>query len=255
MDGPLEESERRASETADLLEEETHPWVGLVWKVLLAWIAHLGLVAMIVVLVYGAAAPFFDWLDEATLRWLYGAYGPEGAAWAGRVSLLGQPYVAVPLLVSALLVVFAYASLREAFFVFAVYFFAGADYLVLVQLFGRARPHLFEQLPEPTGFGTPSGHATATMALFCGAALVAWRHHGRRSAPFVAICVLVFVAVGLSRVYLQVHFPTDVALAWIVTGTWMWIAHALMFQRVVRDRGGARARSPSGRGRRRRGAR
>lgn len=231
----VDETEQHASETADVVEEETHPWVALVWKVILAWIGHLGLVALIAALVYGAAAPFFDWVDEATLRALFVAYNGSGAAFAELVSLLGQPYVVVPLLLSALGLVFVYASLRDAWFVFLVYFFAGADYLILNQVIGRPRPHLFDQLPEPTGFGTPSGHATATMALFASVAVVTWRHLGSRGASIVALAVLTFVSVGLSRVYLQVHYPTDVLLAWILTGTWMWIVYALMWKPGVRS--------------------
>lgn len=220
----------RESQTSDVGRVERRPAWGLTWRVLVAWAFHLGLVALLVLVVYGTAAPLLDGFDEWLLRAAYRHYSDANAAFAEGVSLLGQPYVAVPIMLSGIAIVFVYVSPRAALFVFLVYFFAGADYLILNQLIGRPRPHLFEALPTPTGFGTPSGHSTATMALFGSLAAVVWRRLERRGLWLVIPLVLVFVAVGATRVFLQVHRPSDVLLAWLMTGTWMWIVYALMFR-------------------------
>jgi len=236
------------TETSDLGRTERSPAWALTWKVALGWAIHLGLVALLVLAVYGTAAPLLDGLDEALLRAAYRQYSERGAAVAEAISLLGQPYVAVPTMTIGVAITFVYVSPRAALFIFLVYFFAGADYLILNQLIGRPRPHLFEELPAPVGFGTPSGHSTATMALFGSLAAVVWRRFGRGGAWLGVPLVTTFVLVGATRVYLQVHRPSDVLLAWLMTGTWMWIVYALMFRPRARASastgGGSSPRSP-----------
>lgn len=84
----------------------------------------------------------------------------------------------------------------------------------LKSVFGHPRPfHLDPSVAiagVSTGFGFPSGHAQVS-ATFWGA--WAWEIN-RKSFSWVA-AILVFL-VGLSRVYLGVHFPTDVLVGWVV---------------------------------------
>lgn len=195
-------------------------------RLIVAWLAHLAAILVLAGLLYRAAGPLLDLLDDATLRAVYRVYSAQGAEIAETIALLGQPWLSVPVLVAICGLVFVYVGPREAFFVSVVYFFSGADYLVLVEIFARARPHLFEELPAPTGFSTPSGHATATMGLWLSLAWIAWRREHRGLA---AICAILWIASGLTRPYLQVHYPSDVLLAWILTGTWMIVVHALVY--------------------------
>jgi membrane-associated phospholipid phosphatase len=194
-------------------------------RIVVAWLAHLAAVLILAGLLYRAAGPILDLMDEAGLRAMFGLYTVTGAEIAETIALLGQPWLSVPVLVAACGIVFVYVGPREALFVFVVYFFSGADYLILVEVFARARPHLFEELPPPTGFSTPSGHAIATMGLWLSLAWIAWQRDHRGLA---AVCALVWIASGLTRPYLQVHYPSDVLLAWILTGTWMIVVHALL---------------------------
>lgn len=101
----------------------------------------------------------------------------------------------------------------------------GVRYAVMYAV-ARPRPPVGDWAAHASGFAFPSGHAT-TSALAAG--LLVWAV-SRAAAPATArLCwaLLAFwaVAVGLSRVYLGVHWPTDVlggwlfALAWL-TGTW-----------------------------------
>jgi undecaprenyl-diphosphatase len=102
---------------------------------------------------------------------------------------------------------------------------AGAQVLnqVLKFVFQRARPEAFFGFPDPVTYSFPSGHAI-TAASFCGvlAAIVAVREK-RRAARAAVWCaaVLAAAAIGLSRVYLGVHYPSDVVAGYAVAVVWL----------------------------------
>ncbi|MBA3345852.1 MAG: phosphatase PAP2 family protein [Gemmatimonadales bacterium] len=108
---------------------------------------------------------------------------------------------------------------------------------VLKQTFGRARPTpFFDHYPAPETFSFPSGHALFSVCFFGGvAALLAARI--RRPAFRVAVWLLagaVIVLIGLSRVYLGVHYPSDV-IAGYSAGT-IWVAAVALADRVAERR-------------------
>lgn len=88
---------------------------------------------------------------------------------------------------------------------------------------GRERPDLFPRRGMYNWASYPSGHAIVTTALFFTAALILYRRRGWRW-PFAAATV-VLLANAYSRLYLAVHWPTDIlggvlmGLVWLV-GTW-----------------------------------
>jgi undecaprenyl-diphosphatase len=96
---------------------------------------------------------------------------------------------------------------------------------VLKLLFARPRPHLFPWLTGARGWSFPSGHTlTATvlgglLAWLMGRRLDGWR----RVALWVGAGLWV-VLVGLSRVYLGVHYPSDVLASLAVGGLCLLVA-------------------------------
>jgi undecaprenyl-diphosphatase len=94
---------------------------------------------------------------------------------------------------------------------------------LLKEIFRRSRPEL-EHLLVVHGYSFPSGHAMISMG-FYGMLFVIWaieRHQRLSGVALPVLCGIVFIVlVGLSRIMLGVHFPTDVftgfaaGLAWI----------------------------------------
>ncbi len=77
-------------------------------------------------------------------------------------------------------------------------------------------------LSSETSFGIPSGHAQNSAAVWV--TLAAWtgrKWPAYRRVVWIAAVAIVFL-IGLSRIYLAVHFPSDVLLGWIIGGLLAW---------------------------------
>ena len=101
---------------------------------------------------------------------------------------------------------------------------AGASVLTIVtkNLLERIRPQEAQQLIVVSGFSYPSGHSVSTSALYLTIAIIASRyiqHSGARAALFVAVSV-VLIMIGASRVYLGVHYMTDVVSGLLLGAAW-----------------------------------
>ncbi|MCO1661007.1 phosphatase PAP2 family protein [Pseudonocardia humida] len=92
----------------------------------------------------------------------------------------------------------------------------------LKRLLDRARPPLDDQLVGAANESLPSGHATMAVAVIGSLVVLAWV--GQSAATRVAMVVgaaLWVGAVGLTRVYLGVHWFSDVLAGWLVGGAWL----------------------------------
>ena len=89
---------------------------------------------------------------------------------------------------------------------------------VLKQLFGRPRPGLVSHLDLVYSSSYPSGHAMMTPAVYLTLAAIIAAGERRRGEKTLLIgcAALIVAAVGVSRVYLGVHWPTDVLAGWIL---------------------------------------
>jgi membrane-associated phospholipid phosphatase len=97
--------------------------------------------------------------------------------------------------------------------------------VTLKLFFHRVRPEPFFNYPLPASFSFPSGHALGS---FCFYIVLAWlitvriKNRGLKILIWILAAMLVFV-IGISRIYLGVHFPSDVlagftaAFVWILT--------------------------------------
>ena len=105
--------------------------------------------------------------------------------------------------------------------------------LVLKDLFDRARPQLWEHRGQYAYAAYPSGHAIVGVAVFYTVARLLHREQGWRW-PFVAASLLLAVSL-YSRLYLGVHWPTDVIGGVLIGSVWL-AALVLAFRSVARRR-------------------
>jgi membrane-associated phospholipid phosphatase len=84
-------------------------------------------------------------------------------------------------------------------------------------LVGRGRPPEASALVDAAGHAFPSAHAASGMALYGLLALIVMPHlRGRRRVAAAALAVGLVGALGLTRVYLGAHYPSDVVAGWLV---------------------------------------
>jgi undecaprenyl-diphosphatase len=77
-------------------------------------------------------------------------------------------------------------------------------------MFSRERPRLFDKIALPTDYSFPSGHSMSALGIYgvIAAALIALYPQARRVTLIAAIVLI--AAIGFSRIYLGVHWPSDV---------------------------------------------
>lgn len=109
---------------------------------------------------------------------------------------------------------------------------------VLKLFFVRDRPDLWQHLVIEHSYSFPSGHAMISSALALTVILLAWRTRYRITA--VAAGVLYVLLVGVSRLYLGVHYPSDIVGGWCISILWVLTLHHIVSRYRKRPRAGAK---------------
>lgn len=88
--------------------------------------------------------------------------------------------------------------------------------------FARSRPDIVPQLVKANSASFPSGHAMNSAIVYLTiAVLIARSYDDARTRNFiVGLAVLATLTIGATRVFLGVHWPSDVAAGWLVGGAW-----------------------------------
>ncbi|RUU04613.1 phosphatase PAP2 family protein [Mesorhizobium sp. USDA-HM6] len=165
--------------------------------------------------------------------------GPPWLEGAVRdITALGSTIVLV--LITSAVIIYLLLIRRPTTALFMFVAVAGGQVLSSLLKFGvyRPRPDLVSHLVNETSLSFPSGHAMLSAVTYLTLGSLAARFlPDRRTKIFVlALAVLVTVMVGASRVYLGVHWPSDVLAGWCAGFAWAmlcWLAARLLQRRKV----------------------
>lgn len=135
------------------------------------------------------------------------------------LSWLGDPRLVLGVATAMALGLWLGRMRREAVFVALSVGGAAAFNTLAKALFQRPRPNLWPSSSPEADYGFPSGHAMLSMALAVALALLVWKRPTRW--PIFAVGSAWVLGVGLSRLYLGVHFPSDIVAGWSVSLAWV----------------------------------
>lgn len=143
-------------------------------------------------------------------------------------SALGYAWGVVPADVVLVLVLALRRHAREG--LFAGLALGGSALLNLASkhLFARQRPSLWESIAPESTYSFPSGHAMGSMTLAWVCVLLAWRTPWR--VPVTIVAAAFTALVGLSRVYLGVHYPSDIVAGWTAASVWAVCCFFVVFR-------------------------
>ena len=160
--------------------------------------------------------------DRAVLLWIH--HNVPG--WLNEpmrlVTALGYYYIVVPLLVVAISLFYKRGWRLSA--VLLAVSTGGSVVLttVLKGVFQRARPELFDSGYQASFYSFPSGHATVAVGFYgMLTVILAYRLRGAGRWAVAACGVLVVLLIGFSRLYLGVHYPTDVLAGYLSALLWL----------------------------------
>jgi undecaprenyl-diphosphatase len=161
--------------------------------------------------------------DDAILRWM----GSHGAPWldvaALEVTALGARIVVYMVVLVASAFLWQSRHHYSAAMLWVAVIGSGLINSVLKISFNRARPDVFPWRTQHVGLASfPSGHAMTSIVVYGTLAFLIARLAPTRWLKRViwTVAMLVVLVVGLSRLYLGVHYPSDVLAGFVVGGAW-----------------------------------
>jgi undecaprenyl-diphosphatase len=169
--------------------------------------------------------------DSAAFRWTRQLFGPERQQWVQGITFLAsRNFITVT---GLLLVAWLLLVRRHRWYSLLVPVVALGSItlnLVLKQFYHRPRPLL--PLVSASGLSFPSGHAMIS-ASFYGLLIYLVQAHVRRPALRWGLTIglaMLIVLIGLTRVYLRVHYATDVLAGFTAGLVWLIVAIPLLQQ-------------------------
>jgi undecaprenyl-diphosphatase len=160
--------------------------------------------------------------DRAALLWIHSTFPGWLDGPMRIVTALGYYWFVLALLVVVVLLFYRKGWKLSA--ILLLVSTAGSAVLttVLKSVIQRARPELFDSGYHASFYSFPSGHATVAVGLYGMLTLVlAYRLRGAARWTVVVSGILVVLLIGFSRLYLGVHYPTDVVAGYLAALVWL----------------------------------
>jgi membrane-associated phospholipid phosphatase len=162
--------------------------------------------------------------DAGLTHWIEGHDTEWGETFFAGVSLLGAPILIGIVVIATIVYARRRDWVRAAAFPLATISGAALN-MLLKYVFHRGRPQYATEFITHASWSFPSGHAMESMVgygMLLAVTLHGLRDSNRRRLLIAAAALLIFL-IGVSRVYLAVHYLTDVIAGWLAGGAWLFV--------------------------------
>ncbi len=203
-------------------------WLHDEWKAFLAYLTFGLGVSLALGLVLAEfrdeiAEPFLTHVDAAVMQALHMDATPGLTVLMKALTWIGSPMLIAPAVALAAGFLWWKGYKRESVLVLITTGGAGLLDVVMKLFFRRNRPNVPWAILHEHSFSFPSGHSVEAFALYGMLLYLLLKHVSRAWQKTLAVLAAVALAsgIGLSRIYLGVHYPSDVAAGYFVGGVWV----------------------------------
>jgi undecaprenyl-diphosphatase len=222
----IEEQKQKISKIGKAVPDAA--WVPLV----ISFVALIILVSAFASIAFSVTAHRTTAFDDAILNAIHLTASPQLDAVVKTLTLFGSLVGVVVLTAGAIISFASRRKWRRAAMLVVAVGGASALNLILKGIFARTRPDLWQHIVTENSYSFPSGHAMASMGLAAGLVVALWNTSYRRVALIAGSAYVIVIA--FTRLYLGVHFPTDIIAGWLVSIAWVVIVKLLFSYRFRR---------------------
>ncbi|MEH1884941.1 phosphatase PAP2 family protein [Nostoc sp.] len=166
--------------------------------------------------------------DTTFLLWLHQFANPSLDNFMLFITNVGNPSTVV-IVVSVNLILLWWQHYREEAKFFVLACLGGFILNTGLKLFfSKARPELWHRLISEKSFSFPSGHALGSIVLYGFIAYELATHYPHFAKLIYSLTVILIAAIGISRLYLGVHWPTDIIAGYGVGFLWLMICITML---------------------------
>ncbi|RYD97674.1 MAG: phosphatase PAP2 family protein [Sphingomonadales bacterium] len=168
-------------------------------------------------------------IDRAIMLWMRVPGHPDvpaGPAWLPSamrdITALGSATILTFVVAAAAIFLALHQRMRSVALVLGATILGSLVITFIKALISRARPDLIDRLMQETSHSFPSGHSANSAIVYLTLATLFFPVlPDRHMRGFVlGVALLLTGAIGVSRVYLGVHWPSDVVAGWVFGGAW-----------------------------------
>jgi undecaprenyl-diphosphatase len=182
--------------------------------------------------------------DTAIISFVQGYEGP-GLTFIMKVfSIIGDTPAVIILSLVVLFFLYKVLKHRSELVLFIIALCGSAILnLLLKYFFQRTRPEI-HRLVEIEGYSFPSGHAMNACTVYTIIAFLLWHNIATKTGRTILIIVsaIMILSIGISRIYLGVHYPSDIIGGYLASG--FWITIAIWYFQKYQDKHGRKRRLP-----------
>ena len=185
---------------------------------LIGYLAILGIVAWLCTEVWEKELFSFD---RSFLLWIHQFANPQ----FDRIFLFFTALDDPPTVVTIFIITIAWLVMKRRYsdgIRFTIVCAGGVLINQVMKLFfAKPRPELWHRLITETSFSFPSGHAVGSMVVYGFIAYILAKEMQQHKHIVYATASLLIIAIGLSRLYLGVHYPTDIIAGYGIGFLWL----------------------------------